>query len=272
MYITVFERNSRKVDAIQQAKKETVTVTDETPPGFSYIQSLCLYCDSSTLLPVSSIETDSTIHYSLQPLPTYRHYTTQPKHTYSGRADASNNNMKTARLLNIATALFGVSIPIAANKTPPSSHSPSVMGECIPIGDQGINNNFHCLATTRNPAIPCKNEHTECDHWKSKDECRSNPGYMLYNCRKACETCIDIHVGTVQRLPAVQQLRTFIDLLISTQQYVYDEAIGKTSVYQKCVNKHELCTVWKMQGECESNPSFMHSSCPAVCQVCSGTY
>ena len=85
-------------------------------------------------------------------------------------------------------------------------------GECLPVGDGG--DNYHCIASKDVDVTPCKNEESECDKWAldgeaigsvwfgSSDhsffnscfcfigECRSNPRYMLFNCRKACETCI----------------------------------------------------------------------------------
>jgi len=148
----------------------------------------------------------------------------------------------------------------------------SPAGECIPVGESGVGNNFHCLDVTRTPAVPCKNEHESCETWKSQGECRSNPGYMLYHCRQACNVCLSLHVGAIQRLPQKkpENLRGFIELLVGTQLYVYSLVTGTNAarIINKCVNQHELCTYWKMSGECQANPSMMRGRCPAACEMC----
>ena len=92
---------------------------------------------------------------------------------------------------------------------------------------------------------------------------------MVYHCRKACETCISLHVGETQKAPAnSSSLDAFVNKLMETQQYVYDEASLSPSVLKTCTNQHELCTMWSINGECESNSDFMHKDCAAACQTC----
>lgn len=151
---------------------------------------------------------------------------------------------------------------------------PDNIGECFPVGPVGDITNFHCLDTSTTPIVHCKNEHPQCEEWKIRGECRTNPQYMLYNCRQACEMCVTLHVGTTQRMLDVHQsftTRSFLGALIATQQYVYDQAMGmvdKARMYQTCVNRHELCTHWKLLGECSNNAKYMTEHCPAACQTC----
>lgn len=35
----------------------------------------------------------------------------------------------------------------------------------------------------------CTDNHASCSSWSSRSECYNNPGYMLKNCRKACNNC-----------------------------------------------------------------------------------
>jgi len=36
-----------------------------------------------------------------------------------------------------------------------------------------------------------------------------------------------------------------------------------------CSNKHENCDFWASEGECGSNPGYMHNHCPLSCGTCS---
>ena len=44
------------------------------------------------------------------------------------------------------------------------------------------------------PGVPvgtsdCEDSHPNCEAWARNDECMVNPGFMLYNCKKSCQTC-----------------------------------------------------------------------------------
>lgn len=64
-------------------------------------------------------------------------------------------------------------------------------GECLPVGHANGSSatDFHCVSS-KELAIPCEDEDSECRSWADRGECRQNPQYMLYNCRKSCETCV----------------------------------------------------------------------------------
>jgi hypothetical protein len=36
----------------------------------------------------------------------------------------------------------------------------------------------------------------------------------------------------------------------------------------ECADTNENCSFWASQGECQSNPGFMHSKCPLSCGTC----
>mmetsp|Transcript_23695 Transcript_23695/g.33957 ORF Transcript_23695/g.33957 Transcript_23695/m.33957 type:complete len:93 (+) Transcript_23695:66-344(+) len=91
---------------------------------------------------------------------------------------------------------------------------------------------------------------------------------MLYNCRKACETCIGLHIGVTQVCANQKELHDTIKFLVETQQYVYDEASVRTTTFKECINHDPLCTQWAMHGECVNDPTKMKQSCPAACRMC----
>lgn len=72
----------------------------------------------------------------------------------------------------------------------------------------------------------------------------------------------------MQHCPEEKDLPDIVQLLIETQQYIYDKFSVKASMFRTCENKNPLCAKYALQGECDSNPSFMHKECPAVCKVC----
>jgi hypothetical protein len=36
----------------------------------------------------------------------------------------------------------------------------------------------------------------------------------------------------------------------------------------KCSDNNDNCNFWASQGECQSNPGFMHANCPVSCGTC----
>jgi hypothetical protein len=55
---------------------------------------------------------------------------------------------------------------------------------------------------------------------------------------------------------------------VETQEYQHTEAERTVETLKTCLNKHELCTHWSLQGECESNASWMQQECAPACRVC----
>lgn len=54
-------------------------------------------------------------------------------------------------------------------------------------------------------AAECTDTHPSCQFWASNSECFLNPGYMLFNCKTACEVplCVGTDGETEPRTDAV---------------------------------------------------------------------
>ncbi|KAI2513880.1 hypothetical protein MHU86_663 [Fragilaria crotonensis] len=137
-------------------------------------------------------------------------------------------------------------------------------GECLPIN--GENNAFHCVAST--DIILCRDNHESCAKWAQRGECKKNAAYMLFNCRKSCETCVSLHHGVTQLCPSPEKLQDTVNLLIKTQQYIYDRSSVKAGMFLSCVSHDPNCATLALDGECRNNPAWMAANCPAVCQLC----
>jgi len=75
----------------------------------------------------------------------------------------------------------------------------------------------------------CGNNHKWCEYWAKTDECNKNPGYMLVNCRKACNQC--------------------------------DKNLN-------CVDHESHCQDWANNGWCELLGFYMNKYCPKACNKC----
>ena len=71
----------------------------------------------------------------------------------------------------------------------------------------------------------CGNNHKWCEYWAKTDECNKNPGYMLVNCRKACNQC--------------------------------DKNLN-------CVDHESHCQDWADNGWCDLLGFYMNKYCPKV--------
>mmetsp|Transcript_21047 Transcript_21047/g.31193 ORF Transcript_21047/g.31193 Transcript_21047/m.31193 type:complete len:336 (-) Transcript_21047:306-1313(-) len=40
------------------------------------------------------------------------------------------------------------------------------------------------------------------------------------------------------------------------------------NVHKECKNRHKDCSFWKLSGECEEKPAYMHVNCALACQTC----
>lgn len=62
-----------------------------------------------------------------------------------------------------------------------------------------------------------------------------------------------------------------LELLEKTKRY-FATVVNVNETYAPvrniCKNKHEQCTSWAAQGECEANPSYMQVNCAPACQTC----
>ncbi|XP_022095542.1 uncharacterized protein LOC110981859 isoform X2 [Acanthaster planci] len=88
---------------------------------------------------------------------------------------------------------------------------------------QRCNGENDCLDFSDELDCPCKDEKDECHAWRNRGECESNPGWMNWNCRESCKTCMKddgTESGVVEEseLPMLFFLRNSEDFA-STLQY-----------------------------------------------------
>lgn len=141
----------------------------------------------------------------------------------------------------------------------------------------------------------CVNREPECAFWATQGECQANEAYMKSHCAPVCESCdyaqaffakvpgvtpseqpevkeevgyVGSDIGVPQRVQGNETIRA---RLLQAQQYLH-ERVQKEDKYELvrkiCVNKHELCAVWAVHGECTANPNFMETNCAPVCETC----
>ena len=77
-----------------------------------------------------------------------------------------------------------------------------------------------------------------------------------------------LHAGETQTSPSQDDVKDILDVLVDTQQYIYDKASVRPAVLKTCTNQHSLCSFWKARGDCSSKADFMNKDCPAACQKC----
>ncbi|CAJ1946197.1 unnamed protein product [Cylindrotheca closterium] len=172
-------------------------------------------------------------------------------------------NVSLVQLIAILSILLVV-LPTQASAKPPAGSKENAKMECLP-SDEDMTS-FRCLNVP--DSMQCINAHPECEDWANKNECKSNPQYMLLQCRKACQSCISLHHGGVTQM-AAQEPRRVVQELVESQHYLFRLANDHGIKHLKsCVNKHEMCTEWAVLDECNTNPAFMTLECPLACRGC----
>jgi hypothetical protein len=156
---------------------------------------------------------------------------------------------------------------IHAEAKPKRALSPDNYDSVCIASDEDFSN-FHCSVSEK-PRIECVDLHPECSTWTTKGECSKNPQYMLIDCRKSCDSCIDSHTtGVLQIAPDERTRLQVLQQLIETQEYLHKKAKDAIQNLAKCLNKHELCTHWSVLGECKTNRVFMQKECAPACRTC----
>lgn len=142
--------------------------------------------------------------------------------------------------------------------------------ECLATGEGS--NSFQCINYPKDMSpIPCINAHPECDNWAKQNECQKNPQYMILHCRKACRSCISLHHGKTQVIQPEISPKVLLQKLIEIQRYLFDLADRKkVDILKKCVNQHEKCAVWSLEGKCTDNYDYMRKECAPACFDCEG--
>jgi len=88
-------------------------------------------------------------------------------------------------------------------------------------------------ASSEAESAGAKDEHEHCAFWAASGECKSNPQFMLSQCKAACSA----ETGA---------------------------AVKSTGLRDKWAKPSE-CTAWAGAGECENNKQFMASNCALSC-------
>lgn len=134
----------------------------------------------------------------------------------------------------------------------------------------------------------CVNKDEHCQFWANLEpsECKTNPDYMLSDCKLACRAC-DNHKRYSDKPATVDG-----EDLGERQSFVGDEGISSEEIEKRisasqkymerqiqlgtvdpellrsCRNTDERCTYWSLLGECENNAGYMKLSCGPACFSC----
>eukprot|EP00522_Entomoneis_paludosa_P002625 CAMPEP_0172471486 /NCGR_PEP_ID=MMETSP1065-20121228/67844_1 /TAXON_ID=265537 /ORGANISM="Amphiprora paludosa, Strain CCMP125" /LENGTH=441 /DNA_ID=CAMNT_0013229589 /DNA_START=74 /DNA_END=1399 /DNA_ORIENTATION=- len=60
----------------------------------------------------------------------------------------------------------------------------------------------------------------------------------------------------------LEETQTYMDEIVAKDDAIY----GETREY--CLNYYQLCSIWAVIGECETNPEFMIDECGPACKSC----
>jgi ShK domain-like len=189
-------------------------------------------------------------------------------------------------LFLLLVVLLLTSLPLIQAGGSVKNNNNKVRGECIPY--QTDLSGYHCHRPTTNSTAStssstssspssCIDENEQCATWSKQGECTSNPHYMLLHCAKSCNSCVSAHAGTTQIVGDESDLinaRLVLDHVISTEHYLREEVLYKVHYLQTCLNRHELCTVWALQGHCEDGSEtqeYMEQKCAPACKTCHKT-
>lgn len=102
-------------------------------------------------------------------------------------------------------------------------------------------------------ADDCEDDHPQCLSWSKEGACKSNPEFMLENCKKSCDQCNNAEV----EYDSVAQVEG---------EGVFTKATSAEK--EPCVDKNEDCSALAENNECELNAPHMLRICPVSCNVC----
>lgn len=118
----------------------------------------------------------------------------------------------------------------------------------------------------------------------------SNPYYMGVVCRVTCNSCDPDdpewpnayprkgNVGMKQFVPTPEMhgeefREEVLDIIREARRYLHEEVLVDDGYKYKevqtdCTNRHEMCSVWTNQDECNLNKPYMKQNCMLSCQYC----
>lgn len=111
-------------------------------------------------------------------------------------------------------------------------------GVCQNLGDDQLSPTSSPNDELSPTSSPCIDKNDRCAEWAAGDQCSSNPGYMLENCKLSCNDCES--EGNDQPSP----------------------------VLSSCTDNNNRCAEWSGDGQCSSNPGYMLKNCKLSCDAC----
>ena len=122
----------------------------------------------------------------------------------------------------------------------------------------------------------CVDDYELCTFWASEDECKNNPGFMHKSCQKSCNSCkkpLASNYGASYGEPQEcvgEDEEALLKALEKMDKYMNEEVVKPEydKVRSDCKNRNPRCLFWAHIGECETNPSFMLTTCAPSCETC----
>jgi hypothetical protein len=139
---------------------------------------------------------------------------------------------------------------------------------------------FKCDAVQELEAS-CMDAETSCPSWAKQGQCHANPKFMHTTCKRSCNLCgickdNKASCATWAKTGSCKTNAAFMDLYCrkscSRCDAITSPAVTPTSASVKpklkCVDENEACEVWTKNGECTTNPKYMHKFCARSCKAC----
>ncbi|XP_038073164.1 uncharacterized protein LOC119741479 [Patiria miniata] len=120
----------------------------------------------------------------------------------------------------------------------------------------------------------CLDSDVLCTAWAKNGGCVENPGWMLPNCRKSCNSCDYVEEAESMSSEPVDQSEsepTSFDetTRVSVQQSTTNPPTNHNDTSEaNCTDSHSSCEHWASIGECTANPSWMEARCQKSCHTC----
>ncbi|KAH9500955.1 Collagen alpha-5(VI) chain [Bulinus truncatus] len=125
------------------------------------------------------------------------------------------------------------------------------------------------------------NKNTNYIDWAQKGECAKNPKYMMRNCRKACQKCVDgicqnfyldaqcniwASKNECEKNPAWMLKHCAKSCRSNKCQTDPNNSVDDLST---CKNFYDdaQCNIWANRQECQKNPAYMLKHCAKSCQT-----
>ncbi|XP_076096843.1 uncharacterized protein LOC143067449 isoform X1 [Mytilus galloprovincialis] len=137
-------------------------------------------------------------------------------------------------------------------------------------------NEFQTNDNTTNGVTDCTDIKEKCIMWALQNECRQNPEYMLYNCKKSCNACGDAIAKECKDWHHQCSVWASSGRCKTQSTYMFEycklscdacESLRKNGD-NNCVDENTKCHYWSFIGECVKNQNYMLSKCKHSCKVC----